>query len=128
MFTLKPKCFSFTFCIFFFKLVFCKKICRLDLSFSTRFTSIGRFSMGNMFSLMWRCHQKKKKEIFSPLYNLNYWAYKDWCVLLRFYIDGFFCFKYYFFIKTLVDIYILSSYFYGPQRISFILDFLSKSQ
>jgi hypothetical protein len=49
-------------------------------------------------------------------------------MLQRFYKDGLICFKYYFFIKTLADIYILSSYFYGPQRINFTLDFLYGSQ
>jgi hypothetical protein len=43
-------------------------------------------------------------------------------------MNGLICFKYYFSIKTPTDIYILSSHFYGPQRISFTLDFLFGSQ
>ncbi len=68
---------------------------------------------------------KRKGKYFLHCINPNCWAYREWCVLLKLYRDGQICFKYYFFITTLVDIYIMSCYFYGPQRINFTLDFLS---
>jgi hypothetical protein len=74
------------------------------------------------------CSVIKKKEIFFSLYKSQLLSIsrlmrmatvlKRWAHLLQVL----------FLHQNLTNIYILSPYFYGPQKISFTLDFLSKSQ
>jgi hypothetical protein len=53
---------------------------------------------------------KRKGKYFLHCINPNCSTYRDCCILLRLYRDGQICSKYNFFITTLADIYILSSY------------------
>jgi hypothetical protein len=74
------------------------------------------------------CSVIKKREIFFSLYKSQLLSIsrlmhmakvlKRWTHLLQILLLH----------QNLADIYILSPYFYGPQKISFTLDFLSKSQ
>jgi hypothetical protein len=70
----------------------------------------------------------KKGETFSSLYKsqlLSIHRLMHIIEVLQRWID---LLQVLFFHQTLANIYILSSYFYGPQRINFALDFLSRNQ